>query len=67
MVGYSWRLALSTTFTGLLFGAASYAVWPVALLMTVPFLLWSGVKLWRTSIRWADPVERSRVIATVAS
>ena len=67
MVGYSWRLALSTTFTGLLFGAASYARWPVALLLTVPFLLWSGVKLWRTSIRWADPVERSRVIATVAS
>ena len=67
MVGYSWRLALSTTFTGLLFGAASYAVWPVSLVMTVPFLLWSGIKLWRTSTRWADPVERSRVIATVAS
>ena len=67
MVGYSWRLALSTTFTGLLFGAASNAVWPVSLVMTVPFLLWSGIKLWRTSTRWADPVERSRVIATVAS
>ena len=67
MVGYSWRLALSTTFTGLLFGAASYAFWPVSLVMTVPFLLWSGIKLWRTSTRWADPVERSRVIATVAS
>ena len=67
MVGYSWRLALSTTFTGLLFGAASYAVWPVSLVIAVPFLLWSGIKLWRTSTRWADPVERSRVIATVAS
>jgi hypothetical protein len=67
MVGYSWRLALSTTFTGLMFGAASVAVWPVSFVLAVPFLAWSGVKLWRTSNRWADPVERSRVIATVAS
>ena len=37
------------------------------MLLAVPFLLWSGVKLYRTSTRWADPVERSRVIATVAS
>jgi hypothetical protein len=67
MVGYSSRLALSTTMTGLLFGATSRAPWTYSLVLAVPFLLWSGVKLWRTSIRWADPVERSRVIATVAS
>ena len=53
--------------TGLLFGATSRAPWAYSLVLAVPFLLWSGVKLWRTSIRWADPVERSRVIATVAS
>ena len=28
---------------------------------------WSAVKLYRTSNRWADPVVRARVIATVAS
>jgi hypothetical protein len=50
-----------------MFGAASVAVWPVSFVLAVPFLAWSGVKLWRTSSRWADPVERSRVIATVAS
>ena len=67
MVGYSSRLALSTTFTGLLFGATSAAPWTYSLVLAVPFLLWSGVKLLRTSNRWSDPVERSRVVATVAS
>ena len=43
------------------------APWFYSLALAVPFLLWSGVKLLRTSNRWADPVERSRVIATVAS
>jgi undecaprenyl pyrophosphate phosphatase UppP len=67
MVGYSSRLALSTTVTGLMFGATSRAPLTYSLLLALPFLLWSGIKLWRTSTRWADPVERSRVIATVAS
>ena len=67
MVGYSSRLALSTTVTGLMFGATSRAPMTYSLLLALPFLLWSGIKLWRTSTRWADPVERSRVIATVAS
>ena len=67
MVGYSTRLALSTTFTGLLFSVTTEAPWVYSLVLAVPFLAWSGVKLLRTSNRWADPVERSRVIATVAS
>jgi hypothetical protein len=67
MVGYSTRLALSTTFTGLLFSVTSMAPLAYSLILAVPFLVWSGVKLLRTSNRWADPVERSRVIATVAS
>jgi hypothetical protein len=67
MVGYSSRLAVSTTFTGLMFGITSVAPWFYSVVLAVPFLSWSVVKLLRTSRRWADPVERSRVIATVAS
>jgi hypothetical protein len=67
MVGYSTRLALSTTFTGLLFNLASHASWMWSLLLAVPFLLWSSVKLARTAQAWADPPTRSRVVATVAS
>jgi hypothetical protein len=67
MVGYSSRLALSTTFTGLLFNLASNAPWGWPLLLAVPFLLWSGLKLLRTANAWVDPPTRSRVVATVAS
>jgi hypothetical protein len=67
MVGYSTRLALSTTFTGLLFNLASHVPWMWSLLLAVPFLLWSSVKLARTAQAWADPPTRSRVVATVAS
>ena len=67
MVGYSARLALSTTFTGLLFNSVSQAPWVYALALAAPFLLWSGVKLYLTSKSWSDPVVRSRVIATVAT
>jgi hypothetical protein len=38
-----------------------------SLLLAVPFLLWSSVKLARTAQAWADPPTRSRVVATVAS
>jgi hypothetical protein len=67
MVGYSSRLALSTTFTGLMFGAVSVAPWGYAFALSVPFLAWSLFRLYRTSRSWADPAVRSRVIATVAS
>jgi hypothetical protein len=67
MVGYSSRLALSTTFTGLLFSLLSRAPWTYSVALAVPFLLWSGVKLYRTASAWSDPATRARVIATVAS
>jgi len=67
MVGYSARLALTTTFTGLLFNLTSRAPWMWSLLLAVPFLVWSGVKLARTARAWADPSARSRVVATVTS
>jgi len=67
MVGYSSRLALSTTFTGLLFNLTARAPWTWSLVLAVPFLLWSGVKLYRTASAWSRPETRARVIATVAS
>ena len=67
MVGYSSRLALSTTFTGLLFGVTTRGAVDLVggARGAVPALV--RLKLLRTSNRWADPVDRSRVIATVAS
>ncbi len=67
MVGYSARLALSTTFTGLLFNTAATGPWWVAPVLAVPFLLWSGVKLARTAGSWTHADVRARVVATVAS
>ncbi|ROR92829.1 hypothetical protein [Nocardioides aurantiacus] len=67
MVGYSARLALSTTVTSLLFSTLALlgsvaAVLLVALLM----LLWSGWRLERVAQRWEEPVTRARVVVTVA-
>ena len=67
MVGYSARLALSTTLTGMLFGAATYAPWQWSLLLAMPFLLFSSYKLVGTAGAWAVPEVRSRVVAVVAS
>jgi hypothetical protein len=67
MVGYSARLALSTTCTGLLFNVASRAPWQWSLVLAVPFLSWSLTKLFLTGRAWSNPTVRARVIATVAS
>lgn len=67
MAGYSARLALKTTMTGLLFSALSHANGPLpALVFAVPLLAWSALRLTQTAQQWADPVTRARVIATVA-
>jgi hypothetical protein len=67
MVGYSARLALTTTMTGLLFSLATHASWQIPLLVALPFVLFSAAKLVGTANEWANPEIRSRVIATVAS
>lgn len=67
MVGYSTRLALSTTLIGLVFSATALAHdWRVPVIVAMPFLAVSLLRLWRTAVRWGDPVTRSRVVATVA-
>lgn len=69
MVGYSTRLALVTTFTGLLYGGLSQVSnqqWPTYMLTTI-LLAWSGARLWFAFRRWEKPSLRARVIAAVAA
>jgi hypothetical protein len=67
MAGYSARLAVSTTFTGLAFsGLAELHDARYAVCAAVVFLCWSGWRLLRATRRWEDPVVRARVVATVA-
>jgi hypothetical protein len=67
MAGYSARLAVVTTVTGLVFsGLAQLSDARYAVSVAVVFLCCSLWRL-RTSTRhWEDPVVRSRVVATVA-
>jgi hypothetical protein len=67
MAGYSTRLAMATTITGLLFsGLAELDDVRYALAVSVVLLSWSGWRLRTASRRWEDPGVRSRVVATVA-
>jgi hypothetical protein len=67
MVGYSARLALSTTMVGVFFSLLSRLSWEWPVMVAVPMLLLSLWRLSRTARAWAVPETRSRVIATVAS
>ena len=68
MVGYSARLAVSTTLTTLVFsGLAGLPRWEIPVLVAVPFLAWSSARLLRTRRRWLDPVARARIVASVAA
>lgn len=68
MVGYSTRLALTTTFVALLFSlTAGAGHWQWSVATAVPLLALSARKLVRTSREWADPETRSRVVSAVAS
>ena len=68
MVGYSARLAVCTTFTGLFFSACSkFPDWRLSVLVAIPCVLWSGMRFLRTSRRWEDPMLRARVVTTTAA
>ncbi len=67
MVGYSARLAVSTTVTGLVFSVFSRLDdWWAVVLLAVPMLCWSSWRLLRARRRWLDPVDRALVVTTVA-
>jgi hypothetical protein len=67
MAGYSARLAVATTFTGLVFSGLAQVGDPrYALSVSVLFLAWSGWRLLGATRRWEDRDVRARVVATVA-
>jgi hypothetical protein len=67
MVGYSSRLALSTTLTGMVFIGAAQVAWELSVALLVPFVLLSSYRLVKVANEWAIPEVRSRVVATVGS
>ena len=68
MVAYSSRLAVSTTFTGLVFSLLARGAAPgLSILVAIIFLTWSSTRLVRAGHRWSDPVRRARVVVTVAA
>jgi len=68
MAGYSARLALATTVTGLIFsGLAQVDDVRYVVGVAIVFLLWSSWRLERSAERWEDPVTRSRVVSVVAA
>jgi hypothetical protein len=67
MVGYSSRLALSTTLTGMVFIVAAQIAWELSVASMLPFVLFSSYRLVKVGNEWAIPEVRSRVVATVGS
>lgn len=68
MVGYSLRLAVATTFAGLLLvGLASVGRVDLLLAVSLVLVLVSALRIARSVRRWADPVTRAEVVAVVAA
>ncbi|MCW2834464.1 MAG: hypothetical protein JWN68_2417 [Nocardioides sp.] len=67
MVGYSSRLAVTTTFTALIFSTASGGGWLwLSPVLAVPLLFWSLRTLRRAEQQWVAPAPRAVVVMTVA-
>jgi len=67
MVGYSTKLAVTTTLTSLIFSGLARTPHPeVSILVASPFVVWSLVRLLHARDSWTDPVQRARVVTTVA-
>lgn len=67
MVGYSSRLALTTTLVGMFFSILARAPWEWSVLVATPFMLFSAARIVGAGRVWTQPDTRSRVVATVAS
>ncbi|MEZ5093338.1 hypothetical protein [Nocardioides sp.] len=68
MLGYSARLALSTTMTGLVFsGLARLPYWSLSIAMAIPFIAWSLGRLLFAQQAWVNPFQRARIVMTVAA
>ena len=68
MVGYSTKLAVTTTLTSLIFsGLAMVDTWQMSVVVALPFVTWSLVRMLHARDMWVDPVSRARVVTTVAA
>lgn len=68
MVGYSAKLALTTTLTAMVFSTSSWAApWWVTVLLACPFLVWSVLRWQRAAKVWGTPAKRAAVVTTVAA
>jgi len=68
MVGYSTKLAVTTTLTSLVFSGLARVPQPeVSVLVAGPFVIWSLVRLLHARDSWTDPVQRAMVVTTVAA
>ena len=67
MVGYSTKLAVTTTLTSLVFSGLARVPHPeISILVAGPFVVWSLIRLLHARDSWTDPVQRARVVTTVA-
>jgi hypothetical protein len=67
MVGYSTKLAVVTTVTSLFFSGLARTPYPeVSILVALPFVVWSLVRLLHARDTWTNPVQRAMVVTTVA-
>lgn len=68
MAVYSLRLAVGTTFIGLLLsGSGQLGVWWLPWLFSAPLLLVAAGRVRAARSRWADPVARAWVVSRVSS
>jgi hypothetical protein len=67
MVGYSTKLAVTTTVTSLIFSGLARVPHPeLSVLVAAPFVVWSLVRLLHARDAWTDPVQRAAVVTTTA-
>jgi hypothetical protein len=67
MVGYSTKLAVTTTITSLIFSGLARVPHPeISILVASPFVVWSLVRLLHARDSWTDPVQRALVVTSVA-
>jgi hypothetical protein len=67
MVGYSTKLAVTTTVTSLIFSGLARVPHPeLSVLVAAPFVVWSLVRLLHARDAWTDPVQRALVVTTTA-
>ena len=67
MVGYSTKLAATTTVVSLVFnGLSQVEAWPLSVLVAAPLVGWSVLRLLQARDGWVDPPTRARVVMTVA-